>query len=189
VNDGSEAPGVFYDVESEQPLKFHIQKDLREEIIQWLEDMITVSDHQLRRLYTSLSLSAPLTHFFVSFYCTAHPRNHAHFFQNNGGQVLHQVPLNGYVLIDPASERGQKLSRKWADDDKPDRHVVCWTFVPGSVTAGERLSADAMQGVAPLFVNKGLPVGFTLDDNLGPSLICKLRCDVVVSHFLLRSKT
>ncbi|KAG8858562.1 hypothetical protein FRB96_005234 [Tulasnella sp. 330] len=134
----SNEPGVFHDVAFNQPLKFHIQKDLREEIVQWLEQMIT----------------------------------------DNGGQVLHQVPLNGYVLIDPTSERGQKLSRKWSNDEKPDRHVVCWTFVPGSLSVGERLPAQAMQDVIPLFLDKGIPAGFTLDDNLGPSLISELRLKI-----------
>ncbi|KAG8994144.1 hypothetical protein FRB93_001675 [Tulasnella sp. JGI-2019a] len=134
----ADEPGVFYDVEFNQPLKFHIQKDLRGEIIQWLEQMIT----------------------------------------DNGGQVLRQVPLNGYVLIDPTSERGQKLARKWSDDAKPNRQVVCWTFVPGSVTAGNRLSAKAMQGVVPIFLNQGIPIGFTLDDNLGQNLIGELRLKI-----------
>lgn len=94
------------------------------------------------------------------------------------------VPIKGYVLIDPASEKGDALSQKWKDDAKPDRHIVCYTFVSACIALGELLPADEMRNAFPLFVISGKPAEIFLHPSLGHERRHKLMKDITVSHKL-----
>lgn len=56
------------------------------------------------------------------------------------------------MLIEPLTATGQRLAAKWATSaDRPDRHVVCYTFIRASVVNGGMLEADSMRGVKSFF--------------------------------------
>lgn len=96
----------------------------------------------------------------------------------HGGEVLKAVPIKGYVLIDPGSEKGDALSQKWRDDGKPDRHIVCYTFVSACIALGELLPADEMRNAFPLFVISGKPAEIFLHPSLGHERRHKLMKDI-----------
>ncbi|KIO22736.1 hypothetical protein M407DRAFT_78888, partial [Tulasnella calospora MUT 4182] len=96
----------------------------------------------------------------------------------HGGEVMKAVPIKGYVLINPASDKGNALSQKWKDDTKPDRHIVCYTFVPACVALGELLLADEMRNAFPLFSISGHPAEIFLHPSLGHERRNKLMKDI-----------
>ncbi|KAG9051123.1 hypothetical protein FS837_011969 [Tulasnella sp. UAMH 9824] len=96
----------------------------------------------------------------------------------HGGEVMKAVPIKGYVLIDPATEKGKALSQKWKDDAKPDRHIVCYTFVPACVALGELLLPDEMRNAFPLFLISGHPAEIFLHPSLGHERRNKLTKDI-----------
>ncbi|KAG9019167.1 hypothetical protein FRB90_005740 [Tulasnella sp. 427] len=85
----------------------------------------------------------------------------------HGGEVIKAVPIKGYVLIDPDSEKGNALLAKWQDETKPDRHIVCHTFVPTCIAVGAMVSPSEMHSAIPLFTISGHPAEIYLHPSLG----------------------
>jgi hypothetical protein len=71
---------------------------------------------------------------------------------------MRQVPIEGYVLIDPTSKKGRKMLEKWTDPTRPDRYVVPYTLIIPSVYLGRLLSASEVQEAIPLFVQAEMPL-------------------------------
>ena len=88
------------------------------------------------------------------------------------------MPLKGYVLIDPDTERGQTLRKKWTSPDKPHRHIVCYTFVRASIIAGKIIDPKEMDGARMVFKYGGMPVEIwlhpTLDQNVARDLAIEI---------------
>ncbi|KAG8891485.1 hypothetical protein FRC00_013618, partial [Tulasnella sp. 408] len=100
------------------PVKFHIQKNLPQHMIEYLERLIV----------------------------------------NNGGAVTSEIVWKGYVLVDPRTAKGQRFQEKHTRDDRPQRYVVCYTFVAASVTKGRMLEPQKMENVTPIFEDDEKPV-------------------------------
>lgn len=94
------------------------------------------------------------------------------------------VPINGYVLIDPDSEKGQALLEKWKDDTKPDRHIVCFTYVSMCIAMGEVVNVKEMKNASLLFTISGHPAEIYLHPSLGHQRRQNLVKDITVSEGL-----
>lgn len=91
------------------------------------------------------------------------------------------IPGVGFVLIDPRSANGKSLSNKWSAPDYPDRHVVCYTFIPASVAKGALVDLTRMATAVPIFVDgKGRPITIYVDKNIGDSRVRALRFKIFV---------
>ncbi|KAG8967145.1 hypothetical protein FRC03_010618 [Tulasnella sp. 419] len=138
VERSAQAPAVFHDREHNASIKFHIQKNMSQEMIDWIKDCIV----------------------------------------KNGGEVISQVPLKGYVLIDPASAKGQRLAAKWVTGDKPGRHVVGYTWVPASVANGSLLPIQDFEKITPIFIRDDAPVAFHVSTAFEPPVLQDLRVKI-----------
>lgn len=103
--------------------------------------------------------------------------------QKHGGQVVQVVPLTGYVLIDPATESGERLQKKWVSPDRPGRHVVCYTFIRASIVAGALIPPAEMDGVSTVFRDLSRPVEIFLHPALNQQVSQKAAIDIEVSLF------
>ena len=63
------------------------------------------------------------------------------------------VPRRGYILIDPASPRGQELASKYPTNLSYPRWVVSWTFITACLHAKKVLDAGVFADVKPLFLD------------------------------------
>ncbi|KAG9050798.1 hypothetical protein FS837_002354 [Tulasnella sp. UAMH 9824] len=100
------------------PVKFHIQKNLPQHMIEYLERLIVT----------------------------------------NGGTVTSEIVWKGYVLVDPRTAKGQRFQKNHTRNDRPQRYVVCYTFVAASVTKGRMLEPQKMENVIPIFEDDEKPV-------------------------------
>lgn len=96
--------------------------------------------------------------------------------------MVQVVPLVGYVLIDPATNSGERLQERWISPDRPGRHVLCYTFVRASIVAGELVPPNEMGGVTPLFRDLSRPVEIFLHLSLAPEVYRKTKIDIEVSR-------
>ena len=90
------------------------------------------------------------------------------------------VPRKGYLLVDPESEKGERMMKRWNDPERPDRHVVCYTFVLVSVHKRALVPDKKMEGIAPVFMHEGDPVTIYVDRGLGPMRINDLTYKILV---------
>lgn len=100
--------------------------------------------------------------------------------------IVTTVPLKGYVLIDPTTEKGKRLRDKWDVADKPNRHVVCYTFVRACIIAGRRLSNAEMVGATPFFLHQYVPVEIFLHNSITESAASALSIDIEASFMFIR---
>ncbi|KAF8334208.1 uncharacterized protein EI90DRAFT_3121540 [Cantharellus anzutake] len=96
----------------------------------------------------------------------------------HGGKVVETVPREGYILVDPDSKKGEKLTEKWSSPDKPNRHIVCFTFVRASIMAGRMLDPEEMQGSRVIFKHEGAPVHIFLHPALGGLVSARLAIQI-----------
>ena len=109
-------------------------------------------------------------------------------YQEHGGIVVPNVPLKGYVLIDPDTEKGTRLFEKWQVPDKPSRHVVCYTFVRACIVAGKRIPPSTMKSIRPFFKHQNMPVEIFLHPSLDATASRDIAIDIEVECSLsLRS--
>jgi len=90
----------------------------------------------------------------------------SHKIEEHGGIVVSTVPIKGYVLIDPDTEKGSRLVERWQVPDKPNRHVVCYTFVRACIIAGQRIPPSTMKDIHPFFKHHNMPVEIFLHPSL-----------------------
>ncbi|KAG8905869.1 hypothetical protein FRB99_008080 [Tulasnella sp. 403] len=99
----------------------------------------------------------------------------------NGGVVITQIPLSGYVLVNPASETGEALTNKWTSADRPERHVVPYTFVTLSVFKRKIVDKGRVENTKMVFTNDEEPVAIFFDPSVGESRISALTPKVLLS--------
>ncbi|KAF8529674.1 hypothetical protein BU17DRAFT_8045, partial [Hysterangium stoloniferum] len=57
--------------------------------------------------------------------------------KRHGGRIEAKVPLQGFLLINPDTEEGQRLIDCWDTPDRPKRNLVPPTFVDACLDAGK----------------------------------------------------
>ncbi|KIO25569.1 hypothetical protein M407DRAFT_25049 [Tulasnella calospora MUT 4182] len=111
-------PRPIFTYDDGSPVKFHIQKNLPQHMIEYLERLIA----------------------------------------DNGGTVTSEIVWKGFVLVDPRTAKGQRFQEKHTRHDRPQRYVVCYTFVAASITKGRMLEPQKMDNVLPIFEDEEKPV-------------------------------
>ncbi|KDQ18701.1 hypothetical protein BOTBODRAFT_518886 [Botryobasidium botryosum FD-172 SS1] len=113
-----------------------------------------------------------------------------HQIERHGGTVANSTaipPSNGYILIDPDTEKGERLKTRFPDNGK-NRYVVCWTFVLGSIQAGRLLTQDEMSSAKPIFVRNGRPINIYLHSTLGKARIKSLSSRISINGGLVKTQ-
>jgi hypothetical protein len=86
------------------------------------------------------------------------------------------------VLLDPASHKGLVLKHNWDDAQKPDRHVICYTYVPASVHAKRLLPPEDFKEVLPIFIHNNDDISFYLESHLGDVEREDVSLKIIVRH-------
>ncbi|KAI9462390.1 hypothetical protein BJY52DRAFT_145185 [Lactarius psammicola] len=119
-------------------VKFFIQKDLPTELQAELCETITVRNTRVVSLLSTYSIEITL--------------------QALGGRVEAKVPRQGFVLIRPHTNEGERLVLCWDSPDRPDRHFVPYTYVEACKIAGMLLKQ--------IFVENGEAIKFHIDSSI-----------------------
>ncbi|KAG8898276.1 hypothetical protein FRB99_007559 [Tulasnella sp. 403] len=71
------------------------------------------------------------------------------------------------MLVNPNTSKGRKAIQKWSDPERPDRHIVCYTFVTASLAYGDLMTLEDMRKALPIFIHDELPLNVYLHRGLG----------------------
>lgn len=88
------------------------------------------------------------------------------------------------MLIDPSTDKGKRLRERWDVPEKPNRHVVCYTFVRACIVAQRRLSKTEMDGALPFFLHGAVPVEMSLHESIDRDTSNRFAIDIEVSLLL-----
>lgn len=75
-----------------------------------------------------------------------------------GGRVEAKVPRQGFILIRPHTGEAERLVLCWDSPDRPERHIVPYTYVEACKIAGMLLKQ--------IFVENGVPIKFHIDSSI-----------------------
>ncbi len=139
-------------------VKFFIQKDLPTELQAELCETITVRNTPLVSLLSTYSMKIIL--------------------QALGGRVEAKVPRQGFVLIRPHTNEGERLVLCWDSPDRPDRHFVPYTYVEACKIAGMLLKQ--------IFVENGEAIKFHIDSSIANiNARAALSARIMVGRFVM----
>ncbi|KAH9037943.1 hypothetical protein EDB84DRAFT_1587904 [Lactarius hengduanensis] len=93
-----------------------------------------------------------------------------------GGRVEAKVPRQGFVLIRPHINEGERLILCWDSPDRPERHFVPYTYVEACKIAGMLLKQ--------IFVENGEAIKFHIDSSIANiNARAALSARIMVGHF------
>jgi hypothetical protein len=91
--------------------------------------------------------------------------------QEEGGDVVPEIPEVGYALVAPGTDEGAEEAQELAeilpsDGDDKKTLLVCYTFVFASLHARRLLGLKEMKKVIPVFVVNGRSMRFFLHSSV-----------------------
>ncbi|KAG6850837.1 hypothetical protein H0H93_008140, partial [Arthromyces matolae] len=70
-----------------------------------------------------------------------------------GGRVEAKVPRQGYILVQPGTNEGERLRVCWNSAERPERHFVPYTYVEACKIAGMLLKQIFVENGAPILMH------------------------------------
>lgn len=75
-----------------------------------------------------------------------------------GGRVEEKIPRQGFILVQPGTAEEERLRICWTKPERPDRHIVPYTYVEACKIAGMLLKQ--------IFVENGAPIGMHIHPSI-----------------------
>ncbi|KAF8309744.1 hypothetical protein DL93DRAFT_1702466 [Clavulina sp. PMI_390] len=101
-----------------------------------------------------------------------------------GGTVVPNVPLSGYILIDPLTESGARLKEKWLDPTgRPHRYIVPYTWARASIVARQLLDVEDVKDAKAVFRDAQSPVLMFIHPGIDSVVWRKVRIDIEVCFY------